>query len=39
MSDDAMDEQRRTIVITGVSRGLGAALLERFVEAGLAVAG
>ena len=39
MSDDAMDEPRRTIVITGVSRGLGAALLERFVEAGHAVAG
>ncbi|MEE2939811.1 MAG: SDR family NAD(P)-dependent oxidoreductase, partial [Planctomycetota bacterium] len=39
MSDDAMDEPRRTIVITGVSRGLGAALLERFVEASHAVAG
>lgn len=34
-----MDEQRRTIVITGVSRGLGAALVERFVEADHAVAG
>ena len=34
-----MDEQRRTIVITGVSRGLGAALVERLVEAGHAVAG
>ena len=34
MSDDAMDEPRRTIVITGVSRGLGAALLERDARGG-----
>lgn len=39
MSSAAMDDPRRTIVITGVSRGLGAALLERFTEAGHAVAG
>jgi NAD(P)-dependent dehydrogenase (short-subunit alcohol dehydrogenase family) len=31
--------KRRLVVITGVTRGLGRAMLDRFVEAGWTVAG
>ncbi len=38
MSDDIMSEGKR-IVVTGVSRGLGRAMVEGFIEAGSIVAG